>query len=162
MSDLLRVASLHHDSIVDGPGLRYVIFTQGCPHACPGCHNPETHDPNGGYNISAEDIILDIQSNPLLQGVTFSGGEPLLQFKTVYELAVQIKLMGMDIWMYTGYVFEDFKSEWIKLLDKLDVIVDGPFVMEKRTLSSPWRGSSNQRVIDVRKTLRSGKVVERI
>lgn len=162
MADTLRVAHLLHDSIVDGPGLRYVVFTQGCPHNCYGCHNPETHDFFGGYEISVEDILTDLMGNPLLQGITISGGEPFVQWKPLVNLAYDARLMGLTVWLWTGYIFEDLKSDWMPLVEQLDVIVDGPYMEDKRTLSLPWIGSSNQRVIDVQKTLCSQKVVLRV
>ena len=101
----LRLAGVMRESIVDGPGIRMTIFGQGCPHHCEGCHNPETHDPNGGYISHPENILKAISENPLLQGVTFSGGEPFFQAEAFSELGEEIKKRGLHIVTYSGRVF---------------------------------------------------------
>lgn len=159
----LRIAGVIRDSIVDGPGIRYVIFTQGCPHHCPGCHNPQTHDFSGGEEADVEDILRQISSNPLLTGVTFSGGEPFAQADALVPLAEEIKAKGKHLMIYTGYVLEDLQkmeSDSVhRLLELADILVDGPFLLAERNLTLPYRGSENQRVIDLKKTRESGKIV---
>ena len=106
----LRIAGIMRESIVDGPGIRFAVFCQGCPHNCPGCHNPETHDFNGGNEVSIQKILAAIDENPLLKGVTFSGGEPLCQTEGFAELAKAVKARGMDITVFTGFTYEQFSS----------------------------------------------------
>ncbi|RJX21580.1 MAG: anaerobic ribonucleoside-triphosphate reductase activating protein [Ammonifex sp.] len=150
----LRIAGVVRESVVDGPGLRYVIFAQGCPHRCPGCHNPETWDPAGGYDISFLEIINDITANPLVSGVTFSGGEPFMQATWFAMLGIALRHKGLDIVTYTGYTFEELlvmPDEGVRdLLAVTDLLIDGPFLLEERDLTLPFRGSRNQRIIDVR------------
>ena len=149
----MRVFGLVQDSIVDGPGIRFVVFAQGCPHHCPGCHNPGSHDPNGGEELTLEYIITQMLSNPLTDGLTLSGGEPFEQADDCLSLAKAARGAGLNVWAYTGYTFEhirDHGSEAQKaLLQELNVLVDGRFILEQRTLTLPWRGSDNQRIIDV-------------
>ena len=160
--DKLRISGLVEESIVDGPGIRFVIFSQGCPHKCKGCHNPHTFDPKDGYDQNISDIIEKIQKNPLLSGVTFSGGEPFLQAKAFSEIAKESHEMGLDVISYTGYTFEDLEigflsnPHWKSLLENIDILVDGPFEIEKKNLLLKFRGSENQRIIDVKKSLKSG------
>ena len=160
----IRIAALVNDSIVDGPGLRYAVYTQGCLHHCKGCHNPQTHDINGGYETDTEDIWREISENPLLSGITFSGGDPLLQPRPLTELAKKAGEEGLSIWCYTGWVWEDLlrknDPDIMALLNEIDVLVDGPFLSEQRTLELPFRGSKNQRLIDVQRSLRSGRTDE--
>lgn len=159
----IRIAGTVNDSIVDGPGFRFTVFTQGCPHHCPGCHNPQTHDFSGGKEADTSEILAKIRKNPLLDGITLSGGEPFCQAEACTELAKGAHAAGLNVWCYTGYTFEDIctgKQEWTELLENVDVLVDGPFLLEKRTLECKFRGSSNQRLIDVRKSLLAGKTVE--
>ncbi|MEG1028208.1 MAG: anaerobic ribonucleoside-triphosphate reductase activating protein, partial [Oscillospiraceae bacterium] len=138
-------------------GIRYVIFTQGCPHNCKGCHNPETHDFNGGNFKSIDEIFNEISANPLLKGVTFSGGEPFCQQDSLVLLSQKIKELNKDIWCYTGYLYEDIKDT--KLIDYIDVLVDGPFIEQQKDLLLKFRGSQNQRIIDVKKTKQQNKIV---
>ncbi len=158
----IRIAGVIEESIVDGWGIRYVVFTQGCPHNCPGCHNPETHDFNGGVVIDTDKLIKDFKNNPLLKGITFSGGEPFLQSKPLLELAQKIHALGKDVTCYTGYTYEEIISsgndDWIKLLDETDVLIDGKFILEKRNLKLLFRGSSNQRIIDVKQSRKTGEI----
>ncbi|WP_462332965.1 anaerobic ribonucleoside-triphosphate reductase activating protein [Schwartzia sp. (in: firmicutes)] len=160
---LLRIAGLVDDSVVDGDGYRYTIFTQGCPHHCLECHNPETWDPEGGRSESTDKILEEILQNPLLQGVTFSGGEPFLQPAPLAALAKELHAHGLDVWSYTGYTYEklcESKDPAVHaLLDELDVLVDGPFVLAQRDLTLKFRGSKNQRVIDLNATRREGHIV---
>lgn len=159
----IRIAGTVNDSIVDGPGLRYVVFVQGCPHHCPGCHNPETWDFNGGGEIDAFDLVQEMAANPLLSGLTLSGGEPFDQPEASMWLAVHARLQGKNVWCYTGYTWEEIleknSQEWNNLLRAVDVLVDGPFIQEQKSLDLDYRGSRNQRLIDVQKSLDQGKVV---
>lgn len=159
----LRIAGTVNDSIVDGPGIRYVIFTQGCPHHCEGCHNPQTHDFSGGKDADIDKIVNDILENPILSGVTFSGGEPFCQADALVPIAEAIKETGKHLMIYTGYLLEHLQQMQDKavkrLLELADVIVDGPFVLAEKNLTLSFRGSENQRVIDMAKTRRAGKIV---
>ncbi len=159
----VRIAGVVRESIVDGPGIRFVVFTQGCPHHCPGCHNPESHDPAGGYDCDIEKILTEIKKDPLLKGVTFSGGEPFDQPEPLAELAAEIKKLELDLFIYTGYLFEDLQGRRDPATDRLislaDYIVDGPFLLSQRSLELKFRGSKNQRMIDVAQTLKAGRTV---
>ena len=158
----LRIFGTVMDSIVDGPGLRFAIFTQGCPHACPGCHNPESHDPTSGTDVSIESLVLQIQKNPLLSGITLSGGEPMMQANECLALLHALP-PAINVWLYTGFTFEylsQYGSEAQKaLLQKIDMLVDGPYVEAQRQLSLAFRGSTNQRIIDMQKTRAEGCIV---
>lgn len=160
----IRIAGLVNDSIVDGPGFRLAVFAQGCPHHCPGCHNPQTHDFSGGHEVDVEEIITKMRKNPLLDGVTLTGGEPFCQPEACAEIARAARAAGLNVWCYTGYTFEELlceeDAERLSLLHTLDVLVDGRFMLEKRTLECRFRGSSNQRLIDVPKSLELGRPVE--
>ena len=152
----LRLASdLTLDSIVDGPGLRMVIWTQGCVHHCYKCHNPQTHKLDGGIIVNTDYIIRQIKKLKLHRGITLSGGEPFLQAGAL-----------LDVWCYTGFLFEELISkanplyrENIKLLDYVDVLVDGKFIYSKKDIRLKFRGSSNQRIIDVKSSLEYNKVI---
>lgn len=162
----LRLAGVIRESIVDGPGIRLTVFTQGCPHHCEGCHNPTTHDFNGGYISHPENILKAIDENPLLKGVTFSGGEPFMQPAALAELGREIHKRGLDIVTYTGFTFEQLAESLDKfperkdLLEQTDYLIDGKFELDKRSLNLRFRGSSNQRIIDVKQSLAQGKVIE--
>lgn len=159
MSKQIRVAGIVEDSIVDGPGLRLTIFAQGCEHHCPGCHNPQTHDPKGGDLRDLADIKSLIANNPLCSGVTLSGGEPLLQAEACAELAEFSQGLDKNVWLYSGYTWENLlemgkKNPSIeKLLQNTDVLVDGPYLEKERSLRLLFRGSFNQRIIDVKSSL---------
>ncbi len=161
----IRIFGLQNDSIVDGPGIRYAIFTQGCPHRCEGCHNPASHDADGGYDCDTDTIMEKIKSNPLLDGVTFSGGEPFNQAKPLIEIAKKTHALGLNVMAYTGYLWEhiiEFADEnncWYELLQNIDILVDGPFVLAERSIELNFCGSRNQRIIDVRASLESNSVV---
>ncbi len=159
----LRISGIVQDSIVDGPGLRYSIFTQGCPHHCEGCHNPQTHPYKGGKKISIRKIKKDILANPLLQGVTLSGGDPFVQAKALLPIAKFIKERGLELACYTGYLFEMLNSESIpfakELLSYIDILIDGKFILSQKSLDLKFKGSRNQRTIDVQASLKEGKVV---
>ena len=163
----LRVYGIEPESIVDGPGLRYAIFVQGCSHHCPGCHNPESQPAQGGTVYDVEDIFADIRSMRLVRRVTFSGGEPFEQPEALAELAKMLKAAGYEIWSYTGYLYEDLLrrdpetpegAATQELLSYVDVLVDGPFVLSLRSLELKWCGSSNQRLIDLTAMRRAGSV----
>ena len=159
----IRIAGIADDSIVDGPGIRLTVFTQGCPHHCPGCHNPQTHDFEGGMDKDTDEILDMIAENPLLDGITLSGGEPFCQSEACVCLAKAAQDAGLNVWCYSGYRYEELiagKAEWKELLEHVDVLVDGRFVLEKRTLECKWRGSSNQRLIDVKRSLAENQVIE--
>ncbi len=161
----LRIAGTVNDSIVDGPGIRYTVFVQGCPHHCEGCHNPGTHDFNGGQLEDTDVLLEKIKGNPLLDGVTFSGGEPFCQAEVLAQFGRQIKEMGLDIVTYTGYSFEELyenrdKHGWGELLAVTDILIDGRFVQELRDWQIKFRGSSNQRFLDCAASLREGRAVD--
>lgn len=156
----LRVAGIEPESVVDGEGIRYVIFTQGCPHHCPGCHNPKTHDFDGGIDVSVAQIVSDITDvSGYIDGITLSGGEPFCQQKACRMIAKEAHNMGLSVWCYTGYSYEDLIEFDSALLRDVDVLVDGPFLIGERSLSLKYCGSKNQRVINVPASLRVGKVV---
>ena len=161
----LRIAGTVNDSIVDGPGIRFTVFVQGCPHNCKGCHNPQTHDFEGGTVTTTEALLDKIKENPLLDGVTFSGGEPFCQAESLADLGREIKKLGLDIITYTGYTFEKLYEErtqnhWGDLLEVTDYLIDGPFILEQKDWEIKFRGSSNQRYIDCQNSLRNGKAIE--
>lgn len=158
----LRVFGIVSDSIVDGPGLRLSVFTQGCPHGCPGCHNPQSHDPAGGYDIAIEEIIAKVKKNPLLAGITLSGGEPLEQAEACLCL-VHALPKGLTVWLYSGWTYEEImqggNESAIALVHACDVFVDGRFIETERSLELRFCGSRNQRLIDIKKTRESGGLV---
>lgn len=155
----IRISGITPESIVDGEGIRYVIFTQGCPHHCPGCHNPSTHSFDGGKVVAIRDIITDIERNrKYIDGITLSGGEPFCQSDQCSIIAEKAREMGLSVWCYTGFLFEDLygRDDALGLLKNTDILVDGPFILEERSLDLDFRGSRNQRVIDVRTSLKKG------
>ena len=158
----IRIAGTVNDSIVDGPGYRYTIFTQGCPHHCPGCHNPQSHDFEGGRVVDTETILRQVRENPLLDGITLSGGEPFCQPEACRALAEAARDLGMSVWCYTGYTWEKLMQEAdparLALLEAVDVLVDGPFILAQKSLELKFCGSRNQRLIDVKKTRNNGQV----
>ncbi len=161
----IRMAGVVRESIVDGPGLRMAVFCQGCPHGCPGCHNQETHDFAGGYDCEIEKIVQAVKADPLLDGVTFSGGEPFCQPEAFFNLALALKELRPDLNLmaYSGYTYEELTamhSEGVdRLLAIIDYLVDGPFILAERDLTLLFRGSANQRVIDMNRTRDEGAVV---
>ena len=162
----IRIAGTVQDSIVDGPGLRYVVFVQGCPHRCEGCHNPETHEFEAGRLTDTDALFEECTENPLTKGVTFSGGEPFCQAQALYELACRLKARGYHLMAYSGWTFEELlakseREEYVgRLLNILDVLVDGRFELSKRSLTLNYRGSTNQRLVDVQKSLSENRVTE--
>ena len=155
----MRIAGIVNDSIVDGPGLRLAIFAQGCPHHCPGCHNPESHDFAGGSDMDTEKIIARMDANPLLDGITLTGGEPFEQPDACRSLADAAHARGLNVWAYSGYTFEQLCAvpEKRRLLEACDVLVDGPFLLAERSLDLRFRGSKNQRVLKVAELLAGGE-----
>lgn len=163
---LLNIYGLVGDTIVDGPGLRFGVFVQGCTHACPGCHNPESQPADSGTPWEVDAIIDQIMSNKIICDVTISGGEPFEQPAACAELAQKLKARGYGVWAYTGYLYEDLLAWKAKrgqsarqFLENVDVLVDGPFVESLKSYSLHWRGSSNQRVIDLQQTRDAGEIV---
>ena len=159
---MLNLSGLVSDSIVDGPGIRTTIFSQGCPHHCPGCHNPETWAFGCGTTVSVEAIVEIVKSYPLCRGVTFSGGEPFSQAAVFAKLAVLLKKQGYEVAAYSGYTFEELLagSEAQKqLLEVLDILIDGPFLQAEKSLEIAFRGSRNQRILDVPASLAAGEAV---
>ena len=160
----LRVSGFANDSIVDGVGIRLTVFTQGCPHNCPGCHNPHTHSYNGGSLYEVDDIVEMFKKNPLLSGITLSGGDPFEQPEACAELAEKIHNLNKSVWCYTGYIYENLlsshRADYLSLLNNIDVLVDGPFVESLKSPEIRFVGSSNQRIINVPESLHSGTVVE--
>ena len=160
---MLNLSGIVSDSIVDGPGIRTTIFSQGCPHHCPGCHNPETWDFGCGTDMEEERLVEIVRSNPLCRGVTFSGGEPFAQPVGFAKLARLLKEKGYEVASYTGYTFEQLlkgSADQRALLESIDVLIDGPFLLAEKSLEVPFRGSKNQRILDVPKSLAAGEAVE--
>jgi anaerobic ribonucleoside-triphosphate reductase activating protein len=163
--DVINVAGIIEESIVDGPGIRYVIFTQGCPHKCKGCHNPQTHDINSGTYVKIDKIIEDINKNPLLKGITISGGEPFLQASQISKLISKIDRNKLDVIVYTGFEYEYLKNNsnenngFESLLEKADILIDGKFDITKKSDILPFRGSTNQRSIDCKKSIETGSTI---
>lgn len=166
MGTEIRIAGIINESIVDGPGIRLVVFAQGCKHKCLGCHNPHTHDFMGGKFVTIDSIIDLMKDNPLLDGITLSGGEPFEQAEALGELAEKAKQLGYNVISYTGYTFEyliqnkDNKKGYERLLKNIDILIDGRFEMERRNLMLKFRGSENQRIIDVKKSLNECRIEE--
>ena len=160
---MLNLSGLVSDSIVDGPGIRTTIFSQGCPHHCPGCHNPETWDFGCGTDVEVEQLVEIVRSNPLCRGVTFSGGEPFAQAAGFAKLASLLKEKGYEVASYTGYTFEELlqgNEDQKSLLACIDILIDGPFLQAEKSLEIAFRGSRNQRILDVPKSLAAGEAVE--
>ena len=160
---MLNLSGIVSDSIVDGPGIRVTVFCQGCPHHCPGCHNPETWEFGCGTPMEEETILSIVRSNPLCRGVTFSGGEPFAQAEGFARLAKLLKEAGYEVASYTGYTFEQLlrgSEDQRSLLEAIDILIDGPFLLSEKSLEVPFRGSRNQRILDVPRSLTEGKAVE--
>ena len=160
---MLNLSGIVSDSIVDGPGIRTTIFSQGCPHHCPGCHNPETWDFGCGTDVPVEAIVDIVKENPLCRGVTFSGGEPFAQAAGFAKLAALLKEKGYEVASYSGYTFEELlegSEGQKKLLASIDILIDGPFLQAQKSLEIAFRGSRNQRILDVKKSLAAGCAVE--
>lgn len=156
----MRIANTIQDSIVDGPGLRFTVFTQGCRHNCPGCHNPDTHPFSGGREVTVEELTEQMLHSPLTAGLTLSGGDPMEQAAECTALACCARARGLNVWTYTGYTYEQLTEQAdpdrLALLAATDVLVDGPFLLSERSYSLPFRGSRNQRLIDLNRTRETG------
>ena len=159
-------APIQIDSVVDGEGIRAVIWTQGCPHNCLGCHNPGTHDFKGGYLEDVETLKKEIDSLEGQDGITFSGGDPLMQIDACLELAKHSKKRGLNVWCYTGFTFEQLlimsktNNSLVELLNNIDVLVDGKFDLAKKSFEAPFRGSTNQRVLDCKESIKQQIPIE--
>lgn len=163
---LKLAAPLTKDSIVDGPGLRTVIWTQGCVHHCEGCHNPATHSLTAGMEVDTASIIAEIEQTKLQRGITLSGGEPFLQAEALIDIAYRAKQIGLDVWSYTGFTWEQLNNHSaanyqfnLELLQYIDVLVDGRFMLHMRQPGLRFRGSANQRIIDVKQSLERNQVI---
>lgn len=161
----IRLSGILYESLANGPGIRRVFFSQGCKHNCPECFNPETHDFNGGFLWDMDELIEDVKSNPMIKGVTFSGGDPLEQAEKFAYMARKFKEAGLNIWSYTGYTFEYILDNledhpyWKELIESIDVLVDGRFEVDNMQEGLKYRGSNNQRLIDVQSSLKERKAV---
>lgn len=151
----LRISGIEPQSIVDGPGIRYVIFTQGCDRNCFGCHNPQTHDKEKGYLVDINHLYREIIRDPIIQGITISGGEPFLQVPPLLNLLKKLKRKNYNIICYTGYLFEQLKNniDYCDLLNYIDFLIDGHFDINLKNIDLKFRGSSNQRIIDIKQTI---------
>lgn len=154
-------ADIQPDSILDGSGIRTVIWFQGCLHNCKGCQNPETHDMNGGMVVDIDELKMKLKNLKYQSGITLSGGDPFFQPEAALEIAKFAKSVGLNVWAYTGFTYEALLSDKsrLDLLKNVDVLVDGKFMMDKKSLNCKFRGSTNQRLIDVKKSLEAGGVV---
>lgn len=158
-------APLQSDSIVDGEGIRTVIWTQGCIHNCKGCHNKMTHDLDGGFLLDVEELKEELKNTEFQDGITLSGGDPFMQVEACLEIAEYSKKIGLNVWTYTGYTFEQLlilskkNPKIINLLQNIDVLIDGKFVLKERSFDVKFRGSKNQRIIDVKESLKNNKAV---
>ncbi len=161
----LRIAGIQKDSIVDGPGVRLSVYFQGCSHCCPGCHNPETHDPGSGYEITVVGLTDIIDSCRFLDGVTLSGGEPFEQAQAAAGLAREVASRSLNLILYSGYTFEHLLAASYSdpdtsfLLDSAYLLVDGPYIHAEQDYNLAYRGSRNQRLIDLPRSLRAGQAV---
>jgi len=166
MDTVLKIAGVITESIVDGPGIRYVVFAQGCRHHCPGCHNQHTHDFEGGTEVTVGKLMEEIKKNPLLDGVTLSGGDPFEQAEGFAILAKEVKHLGLNVMTYTGYTYEHIMDEkiahkgWGALLRATDILVDGRFDENHKNLLLPFRGSENQRLIDICRSMQEERIIE--
>ena len=158
-------APLQTDSVVDGEGIRTVIWTQGCSHNCKGCHNPETHDFNGGVLVDIDEIKKELDSLEFQDGITLSGGDPFMQPEACLEIASYAKKLGLNVWSYTGFTFDQLKvlskskPVIMELLENIDILVDGKFILEEKSYECKYRGSKNQRIIDVKASLKEGEAI---
>ena len=156
--------TLQKDSIVDGEGLRTVIWTQGCPHHCYGCHNPDTHSFDGGITVNVDDIKRELSTLKEQTGITFSGGDPMCQVEPCIMIAKYAHTLKLDVWCYTGYTYDQILEMsqtnplYLDFLNQIDVLVDGPFMIKQKSLNLKFRGSSNQRVINVKRSLKENKI----
>lgn len=165
MSKKVRLSGIAYESLVNGPGIRRVFFSQGCRHNCEGCFNPETHDFHGGEDRDMDELIKEVKDNPMLKGVTFSGGDPFERAEEFAYMAKSFKEQGLNIWSYTGYTYEfimnslDNRPEWGEFLKHIDILVDGRFDQDRIDETIRFRGSRNQRIIDVQESMNTGVIV---
>lgn len=161
----IRISGTISESIVDGPGIRFVVFTQGCPHHCAGCHNPDTHDFSGGKVIDTDEMIEEMKLYPYMSGLTISGGEPFSQKTAILRLIFDFKTLypNKNIVVFSGYRMEELIEmndlEIKQILDTIDYLIDGRFDLKLKDISLVYRGSSNQRIIDMKKTKQAGKII---
>jgi anaerobic ribonucleoside-triphosphate reductase activating protein len=160
---VLTIGGIEPESIVDGPGFRYTVFVQGCDFRCPGCHNPQLQSFDGGRQVSVAEITAAIRANPLLSGLTLSGGDPFTQAVPCAALAEQVRALGLSVMIYTGYLWEDLlatdRPGWRRLIEAADILVDGPFIRAQKNIELRFRGSANQRLINVPQSLTAGRVI---
>lgn len=161
----IKLSGIVSESIVDGPGIRYTVFVQGCPHNCEGCHNPQTHSFSEGYDGDTDEILKEVLKNPLLDGVTFSGGEPFCQAKPLAEFAKKLRENKLNVIVYTGYTFEyllehaNAENGYLELLQNIDYLIDGKFVLALKSYECKYRGSTNQRIINTPESLKERRAV---
>lgn len=166
MGEPIRLNGVIRESVVDGPGWRLVVFAQGCPHRCEGCQNPQTHSLDGGYMSNTDNIVEAVKKNPLLSGVTFSGGEPFMQARQLASLGRDIHSLGLNVVTFSGYTIEQLmegmteNEGWRELLLQSDILIDGKFEIEQKSLELKFRGSKNQRIIDPKASVEQGRAVE--
>lgn len=164
MKDTIRLSGIAYESLVNGTGIRRVFFSQGCKHNCKGCFNQDTHDFNGGEERGIDDLIKDTLDNPIIKGVTFSGGDPFERAEEFSYMAKEFKKFGLNIWCYSGYTFEEIieisreNQGFNDLINNIDVLVDGKFIEEEKDEEIKYRGSGNQRIIDVKGSIESDEV----
>lgn len=164
MGKMIRLSGIAYESLVNGPGVRRVFFSQGCKHNCKGCFNPDTHDFSGGEERDMDELIKDVVENPIIKGVTFSGGDPFERAEEFAYMAKKFKEQGLNVWSYTGYTYEYIMENfdnilgWKDLMLNLDVIVDGRFEEDKKQDGLRFKGSTNQRIIDVKETMKNGRI----
>lgn len=165
MEKTIRLAGIAYESLVNGPGIRRVFFSQGCKHNCKSCFNPDTHDFYGGEQRDIDELISDTLNNEIIKGVTFSGGDPWEQADKFAYMAKEFRKKGLNIWSYTGYTYEyilenkDSRLGWSDLLNNIDVLVDGRFEESKMSDGLKFRGSTNQRIIDVKESIKKEQIV---
>ena len=165
MNKTVRLAGIAYESLVNGPGMRRVFFAQGCKHKCEGCFNPETHSFDGGEIMDMDKLIKDVLDNPMLKGVTFSGGDPIEQAHSFAYMAKAFKKANLNIWCYTGYTFEEIldrmeeNKELKELINNIDVLVDGKFQLNNKKEGLKFRGSTNQRLINIKESLDKNKII---
>ena len=157
ISNIRLASDILYDSVVDGPGLRMVVFTQGCKHNCDGCHNVESHDLNGGKLISLNHVFSELAGGLYHDGVTISGGEPFLQVEQCNEIALYAKRNNLTVWAYTGFLYENLikDPENLKFIENIDVLVDGKYIKKDKSLDCKFKGSTNQRIVDVQNSLKT-------
>ena len=162
-TEFLTIGGIEPESIVDGPGFRYTVFVQGCDFRCPGCHNPQLQSFTGGRRVSVAEITAEVKANPLLSGITLSGGDPFTQAGPCAVLAEEVRALGLSVMTYTGYCWEELlasdRPEWRRLIEATGILVDGPFIQAQKNIGLRFRGSANQLLIDVPQSLAAGRVV---